>query len=337
MRPITITTLLSIILSSGFNQALAGQTEAGLSISLQGIYGRHSAPSIDSGSYAPSLVDSPWVTGQTDISEVAGGKIKTAWTFASKHGRAYQLGLTYSGWAGNERISTPAYGAVFWEPSPTGGNPRGEITICTPETTCTDYQSRARREYWELMPELQMQLGNASWIGLKPFWGDLEESSYASSSLSRSMRVDNDLNGQVRGLLISGKKSLPLTEQLEVSISAAMGPYEIEVDSRSEGSAGGVVEDSKTISGFRGQLGIEGKYFISSSLSLDASMLLDYWSKQPFYSGGIVGNWGGRPVCNRTGPGGSLACEPPRAIGDYGMSTHSMKDLLFGLGLTYNF
>jgi hypothetical protein len=187
------------------------------------------------------------------------------------------------------------------------------------------------------MPEFQVQLGDAYWLGLKPFWGKLDESSYASANLSNSMRVDNDLDGHTRGLLLSGMKGFSLTERVEVSINAAVGPYVISADSHTEGSNGGVVDDSKDINGVRGQLGVDGKLLLTQSLSLTASMLMDYWSKQPFYTGGYVGDWGGQPVCTRTGLGGSLACVPPRAVGNYNISTDSVTDLFFGMGLAYQF
>jgi hypothetical protein len=96
------------------------------------------------------------------------------------------------------------------------------------------------------------------------------------------MRVDNDLDGHTRGLLLSGMKDFSLTERLEVSINVAVGPYVITADSRAEGFNGGVVDDSKDINGVRGQLGVDGKLLLTRSLSLTASKLMDYWSKQPY-------------------------------------------------------
>ncbi len=279
----------------------------------------------------------PWEAAISGTGSAVSGRIGFGYDFLNGDGVPTRLGLTLDGTLVSQNRDVPVFGWVMGEPGVGGAKPMFEISIDDSGTLQLGLQSSVKNTFWEVMPEFLMgsQYDDMSvlWLGVQPFYGERSErSSYSAYRVAPSMRVDTAVDAQMYGALLTAQHETWLRDDLKLFVSAGAGAYTLNATSHVSGAThGGVVDDARSMAGFRGQLGVGVDLQVTEKLSLGVVGRADVWSALPHVSG-LFADWGGSAPCAEGPP---LVCTPPAIRGDYKMSADPHANLFIGLRVVY--
>lgn len=251
-------------------------------------------------------------------------------------GAMWRIGGVLSGTDGSQTDNSRLYYVVAARPGgPEPGGIEGEIRVCPYPDPCVQFEGELDRSYHEVMPELMFGRtrgdGSTLWFGVQGFVGTLEEStSNRATALNISQPLDRttttDMDGDATGLLVAVQHERPLASGAMLLLGGGLGPYRIEATGLSVDPA--VPLSAKPVSGsfdgVRAQLSVGIDYPLRDNLTLGAIARADYWSDQPR----IKADWSAAPCT-------PLLCEPPRARGNFNLSSDPYLSLSVGVALTW--
>ncbi len=316
---------------------IAAEDEFGPYFFAEGAISGDFGSSIANGYVAYEAPWLPWTAAIPGNGSAISGRVGLGYDFLGYGGVPARLGLTLDGTLASQSRDVPVFGWVMGEPGVGGAKPMFEISIDDSGTMQLGLQSSVKNTFWEVMPEflLGSQYDDTStlWLGVQPFYGERSErSSYSAYRVAPSARVDTAIDAQMYGALFTAQSETWLRDDLKLFVSAGAGAYTLNATSHVTGAThGGVVDDARSMAGFRGQLGVGVDLQVTEKLSLGVVGRADVWSALPHVSG-LFADWGGSAPCAEGPP---LVCTPPAIRGDYKMSADPHANLFIGLRLVY--
>lgn len=288
----------------------------------------------------------PWGDALSASSGAFAGRGELGFEFEGTDGVLFRAGIIFSGWSASQNPSDFVYGMVNGEMGPNPGDrPEYEIRISDVDQgrEPLPYIDRSlTRDYWEIMPEFLIGSvrtdESVRWLGIQPFYGEFSQFSSlhtlrlpGDSPLFEPRGVDTSLRARTYGALLTLQKEKWLKEDLKCFTSFGLGAYGLDAESQSVALRnGGEQNDTRSIVGFRGQLGVGSDWYINPKLSLGLVGRIDLWSGSPNVPGpGAYGLTGFRR------PNGDLVVSPPKIIGDWSITSDTRVDLFAGIRMTY--
>lgn len=332
-------TVIAVVMTLLVSSAVSAENRFGPYLSVEGMAGLDFGSAVGEGFIAHRPPEFPWGPAIPGTLGAFAGRIEAGYDFSGRTGNPFRAGLIVSGLVASYNHSGMSYGWVLGEPG-AGGKPQFEIAICSDDPCAVaGYEASSTRTFWEVMPQFMASSSHGEkslvWWGIQPFYGEASQNWFYRKGFGATpttIRVDNSVNTRSYGALFSVQKETWFREDLKFFVSFGLGPYAAIGKSHTVGSfLGAVIDETRSMTGFRGQLGAGAEWMLRQGLSLGLVGRADFWSALPHVAG-YGASWGGSPVCVRGPP---LVCAPPMITGGVGIAAKPHLDVFVGLRLTY--